>query len=48
MGVSVPLSRCSFVHADSNAPSDGSRGSGVSPAAARLNGFDAFTIKDPL
>lgn len=42
----MSLNNCSFSHAESNSPLDGSRGSGVSPAANRLNVFYAFMIKD--
>lgn len=44
MDVFVSFNNCSFSHADSNAPLDGSRGSGVAPAANVL--FDTFMIKD--
>lgn len=36
MDLFVALNNCSCSHAESNAPLDGSRGSGVSPAADRL------------
>lgn len=42
----VSLNNCSCSHAESNAPLDGGRGSGVSPAADRLTVLYAFMIKD--
>lgn len=44
MDVFVSLNSCSFSRADSNAPLDGSRGSGVSPAANRLCLYAFFFI----